>query len=84
MARVENEAARVKAAMERIRMFPIIDQEYRLEIVLTDEDRYQIVCEYLDMEGWITHSVLPGEALADTPEEAVDGWNRLIEEKGRV
>ena len=84
MARVENEGARCQAALERMRMFPVQDKDYRLELVLTNDDRYQIVCEYLDVDGFITNSILPAEALADTPEEAVDGWNKLIEEKGRV
>ena len=84
MSRVENEGARCQAAVASLRTFPVIDQEYRLELVLTDDDRYQIVCEYLDIEGWATDSIAPPEAKGDTPEEAAEGWNRLIEEKGRV
>lgn len=84
MARVENEAARCQAAMGQIKSFPVIDQQYRIEMVLTNDDRYQIICHYLDMEGWIEHTVTPTESLADTPEEAVEGWNKLIDEKGRV
>ena len=53
-------------------------------MVLTDDDKYQILCHYLDMEGWIEHTVTPPEAIADTPEAALEGWNKLIDEKGRV
>ena len=70
MARVENEAARCQAVMEQIKSFPVIDQQYRIEMVLTDDDKYQILCHYL--------------AIADTPEAALEGWNKLIDEKGRV
>ena len=44
MARVENEAARCQAVMEQIKSFPVIDQQYRIEMVLTDDDKYQILC----------------------------------------
>ena len=84
MARVENEAARCQAVMEQIKSFPVIDQQYRIELVLTDDDRYQILCHYLDMEGFIEHTVSPAESVADTPEGALEGWNKLIDEKGRV
>ncbi len=84
MARVENEADRCRAVMEQIKSFPVIDQQYRIELVLTDDDRYQIICHYLDMEGMIEHTVTPPEAVADTPEGALEGWNKLIDEKGRV
>lgn len=84
MARVENEAARCQDAMQTLKTFPVIDQEYRIEMVLTNDDKYQIVCEYLDIEGWVEHTVAPQEALADTPEGAAEGWNKLIAEKGRV
>ena len=84
MARVENEAARCQAAMEQLKSFPVIDQQYRIEMVLTDDDKYHVICHYLDMEGWIDHTVAPAESLSDTPEGAMEGWNRLIDEKGRV
>ena len=84
MARVENEAARCQAVMEQIKSFPVIDQQYRIEMVLTDDDKYQILCHYLDMEGWIEHTVTLPEAIADNPEDALEGWNNLIDEKGRV
>lgn len=84
MARVENEAARCQAVMEQIKSFPVQDQNYRIELVLTNDDRYQIVCSYLDLDGFAVDTVAPPEALGDTPEEALEGWNRLIDEKGRV
>ena len=84
MARVENEEARCRAVMEQIKYFPVIDQMYRIEMVLTNDDRYQILCNYLDSEGYVEHTVAPAESLADTPEGALEGWNKLIDEKGRV
>ena len=84
MASVENESARVTAAMEKLKTFPVIDYAYRLEIVMNNDEKYQVICEYLDMEGYVHHTVTPEEAIADTPEGALEGWNRLIDEKKRV
>lgn len=84
MARVENEAARCQAVMQQLKTFPVIDFDYRLELIGTNDDRYQIICSYIDSEGTPHHTVEPAEAIGDTPEEALEGWNRLIAEKGRV
>lgn len=84
MALVENEYARCQAAMAELETFPVIDFQYRLEMVFNREEKYQIVCEYLDYEGYVHHSVTPEEAIGETPEEAVAGWNELIKVKKRV
>ena len=84
MARIESEAARCQAVMQQLKTFPVIDFDYRLELIGTDDGKYQIICFYIDSEGALHHTVEPAEAIGDTPEEALEGWNRLIDEKGRV
>ena len=84
MARIENEAARCQAVMQQLKTFPVIDFDYRLELVETNDGKYQIICVYMNSEGDLHHTVMPRESVGDTPEEAMEGWNRLIDEKGRV
>ena len=84
MATVENEAARVQASMAQLKTFPVIDLQYRLEMVYNNDEKYQIICEYLNYEGYTHHTIAREEAIGETPEEAVEGWNRLIEEIKRV